>query len=186
MIMALKASGIPFDYPKSEQPEDYLALLLDEPDAHEKLRREYPTLAGRPPREVHAVLSWAVNEKFVKRRVTMFSTRVSMQEILYRIARHKCASVMSGRFTNYGHLVTVVGFESKQDRIEDLGSPGLVDLDSIQSVIVDDPWGNGKTGYRDANGDDVIYTLQEFVRLTRVYDSLDVKWAHLFSRDGIF
>lgn len=186
MIMGLKASGIPFDCPESEQPEDYLARILDEPDAHEKLRREYPDLAGRPPREVHAILSWAVNEKLVKRRVTQFSTRVSMQEILHRIARHRCASVVSGRFTSYGHVVTVVGFESKQDRIEDLGSPGQVDLDNIQSIIVDDPWGNSKTGYRDTNGDDVIYTLQEFARLTRVYGSLDVKWAHLFSRDGQF
>jgi hypothetical protein len=109
-----------------------------------------------------------------------------MQEILHRIARHRCASVVSGRFTSYGHVVTVVGFESKQDRIEDLGSPGQVDLDNIQSIIVDDPWGNSKTGYRDTNGDDVIYTLQEFARLTRVYGSLDVKWAHLFSRDGQF
>lgn len=186
MIMALKASGIPFDCPESEQPEDYLTLLLDEPDAHEKLRREYPSLADRPPREVHAILSWAVNEKLVKRRVTQFSTRVSMQEILYRIARHKCAAVMSGRFTNYGHLVTVVGFESKQDRIEDLGSPGQVDMDSVQSIIIDDPWGDGRTGYRDTNGDDVVYTLQEFAHLTRVFDSLDAKWAHIFSRDGKF
>ena len=186
MVMALEASGIPFDYPESEQPEDYLAMLLNEQDAYEKLRREYPTLAGRPPREVHAILSWAVNEKLVKRRVTMFSTRVSMQEILYRIARHQCASVMPGQFTSYGHLVTVVGFESKQDRIEDLGSPGQVDLDKVQSIIVDDPWGNGKSGYRDSNGDDVMYTLQEFAHLTRVFDSLDIKWAHLFSRDGMF
>lgn len=186
MIMALEASGIAFDYPKDEQPEDYLARLLDEPDAWAKLKKEYPAMAGRPPREVHAILSWAVNEKLCKRRVTTFTTKVSTQEILWRIARHKSASVVSGRFTSYGHLVTVIGFETEQDRIEDLGSPGLLDLDKVQSVIVDDPWGNSKTGYRNQDGNDVVYSLQEFAHLTRVFDSLDAKWAHLFSRDGKF
>lgn len=186
MVMALKASGIPFEHPAGEQPEDYLARLLEEPDAYEKLRREHPVLASLPPREIHAILSWAVNEKLVKRRVTMFSTHVSMAEILYRIARHRCASVVTGLFTAYGHLVTVVGFESKQYHIEELASPGQVDLDQLHSIIVDDPWGDGKTGYRDPNGNDVVYTLQEFAHLTRVYDSVDVKWAHLFSRDGTF
>lgn len=81
MIMALKASDIPFEVPRRRTArEDYLARLLDEPDVHAKLQKEYPTLAGRPPQEVHAILSWAVNEKLVKRRVTMFGTRVSMQE----------------------------------------------------------------------------------------------------------
>lgn len=186
MIMGLKASGIPFDYPSNEQPEDYLAKILDEPDAHDKLLREYPSLAERHPREVHAILSWAVNNKLCKRRVTQFSTKVSMQELLWRIARYRCASVMSGRFTSYGHLVTLVGFESGQDDLDSADSPGPVDLDQVQSIIVDDPWGDGKTGYREKQGNDVIYTLHEFAHLTRVYDSLDAKWAHLFSRDGCF
>jgi hypothetical protein len=59
-------------------------------------------------------------------------------------------------------------------------------MDSVQSIIIDDPWGDGRTGYRDQNGDDVFYTLQEFAHLTRVFDSLDAKWAHIFSRDGKF
>lgn len=186
MIMALEASGISFEYPKNEQPEDYLARLLDEPDAWAKLKKEYPAMAGRPPREVHAILSWAVNEKLCKRRVTTFTTKVSTQEILWRLARHKCASVVSGRFTSYGHLVAVIGFETKQERVEDLWNPYMLDLDKIEAIIVDDPFGNSKTGYKDTNGNDVYYSLQEFVHLTRIYDSFDIKWAHLFSKDGIF
>ncbi len=186
MIMAIEASGISFEYPKEEQPEDYLARLLDEPDAWAKLRKEYPAMAGRPPREVHAILSWAVNEKLCKRRVTTFTTRVSMQEILWRIARYKSASVVSGRFTSYGHLVTVIGFETRQERVDDVWNPCQLDLDKVEAVIIDDPFGNSKTGYKDTNGNDVYYSLQEFAHLTRIYDSLDIKWAHLFSRDGIF
>jgi hypothetical protein len=185
-IMALEATGIGFEYPKDVQPEDHLATLLDSPEAEAKLRKEYPGLSGRPPREVHRILSWAINELLVRANVTTFTTRASIAELLFRIARHRAASLVSGRFTPDGHIIALVGFESEQIDLEDAPSPAAIDLSLIRQVIVDDPWGDWTSAYTRLEGDDVHLPLSDFDRLTREYGESGRKWAHLFSRDGKF
>ena len=188
MVMALKASGIPFDCPEGIQPEDHLSLILGAPEAWELLEREYPwaVRAETPPREVHGLLSWAVNERFARRHCTVFTSRASIQELLFRIARHRAASVVSGRFTPGGHLVTLVGFEYPGPDLAKAESPAVIDLSVVSRVIIDDPWGDVRTGYASHDGDDVSMSLADFDRLTREYGSPGRKWAHLFSRDGQF
>lgn len=186
-VMALRASGISFTYPAAGmQPEDYLAEILDSPEAWAKLKAEYPQRGKRPPREVHAILSWAINEKLAKRKVSVFTTRVGLSELLFRVAHHKAASLVSGRFTKTGHVVTLVGFESSQEHLAEALSPAAVDLSAVSRIFVDDPWGNGHSAYRDPDGNDVAYTLDEFNSITREYADPARKWAHLFDRDGIF
>jgi hypothetical protein len=185
-IMALRATGIPFDYPSGIQPEDHLAEILGGQEAREKLLTEYPTLSNRPPREVHAILSWAINERFVRRKVSVFTVRATVRELLYRVAKHRAASLVSGRFTKTGHVVCLVGFESGQDDLSAALAPDRVDLGAIRRIIIDDPWGDFKSGYRDPDGNDVSFTLDEFNGLTREYGEQGRKWAHLFDVDGIF
>ncbi len=186
MVMALKATGIPFESPEGIQPEDHLASLLGSPEAFEKRDREYPwaMLANVHPREVHELLSWAVNELLVGRPCTVFTTRASIQELLFRIARHQAASVVSGRFTKSGHIVALVGFECSGPDLSDAPSPGRVDLSAVSRVIIDDPWGDVRSGYRDVNGDDVSLSVAEFDHYTREFYSSGIKWAHLFTRTG--
>lgn len=184
-IMALRASGIPFIHPRDTQPEDHLAQILNSPEAHEKLRKEYPHFASRPPREVHAILSWGIN-KLAGKQVSIFTTRATTKELLFRIAVHKAASCLSGRWTSYGHVVTLVGFESDQADLDLAHFPDFIDLSKVSRIIIDDPYGDGKTGYRDPDGDDVSYTLEEFNQLSRDYGEHGRKWAHLFDIDGRF
>jgi hypothetical protein len=184
-VMALRATGIEFSFPSDVQPEDHLAHILGGEEAREKVRREYPSMAKRPPREIHAVLSWAINERFVGRKVTVFSPRVTMEELLFRVAARASASLVSGRFTKSGHIVALVGFESDQGDLDAVAGPGAVRLDGVSRVIIDDPWGDFTAGYRDPDGNDVSLTLNEFNYLTREYE-VNRKWAHLFDRDGIF
>ena len=185
-VMALRATGIPFASPAEMQPEDYLSVILDGREAREKLDRDYPVLAHREPREVHAILSWAINERFVRRKVTVFTTLATIQELLYRVARHHAASLVSGQFTKAGHIVTLVGFESDQEDLATASAPDGVDLAAVRRVIIDDPYGNNHSLYRDPDGNDVGYTLDEFNNLTREYGELGHKWAHLFDVAGIF
>lgn len=185
-IMALEASGIGFECPDGVQPEDYLAGILDAPEAHEKLKREFPTLKNRAPREVHSILSWAINERLVRSKVSLFTTRASLQELLFRIARYRTASLVSGRFTPDGHIAALIGFESDQIDLADAGSPATVEIGAVRRLFIDDPWGDWTTGYTDRNGDDVSIPLEVFNSLTREYGQSRKKWAHLFSRDGIF
>lgn len=188
MIMALKATGIPFSYPKDVQPEDHLAAFLSTPEAYARRDAEYPwaKASKTPPREVHALLSWAVNECLTALPRTIFTPSVSLQELLFRIARHRAASVVSGRFTPGGHVVTLVGFEAPGPDLSRSRSPAAIDLSTVSRVIIDDPWGDVRTGYRDHNGDDISLSLAEFDSLTREYGNPNRKWAHLFSRDGNF
>lgn len=188
MVMALKASGVPFLSPTGVQPEDHLSSILATPEAYARRDLDYPWArdANVPPREVHGLLSWAVNERFTKAPRTVFTTRASIQELLYRIARHKAASVVSGRFTPSGHLVTVVGFESPGPDLSEADSPARVDLSIVTKIIIDDPWGDVRTGYRDHDGNDVALSVQEFDRLTREYGCPGRKWAHLIDREGRF
>jgi len=186
MINALLATGIDVPAPEGVQPEDHLAWLLSGEAVKKKLAAEYPDLAGRKPREVHAILSWAVNTLLLGRPVTTFSLSVDFREILFRILRNRAASVMTGKFTPGGHLVAVVGLETDQDDIEAVPSPGGIDLKMIRKVLVHDSWGDWHGGYRDSqSGYEVPFTFREFWNLTREYDSAR-KWAHLFDRDGRF
>jgi hypothetical protein len=188
MVMALKATGIPFDYPQGVQPEDHLAAILATPEAFALRDSAYPWAknAKIPPREVHGLLSWAVTDRLVGQNCTVFTTRASIQELLFRIARHKSASVVTGRFMPGGHLVTLVGFEYPGPDLSEATSPARVDLSIVTRVIIDDPWGDVRTGYSNHDGNDVSLSVAEFDRLTREYSSPGRKWAHIFDRDGIF
>lgn len=184
-VMALRASAIAFTYPAGIQPEDHLSAILDGKEAREKVRTEYSVMKNRPPREIHAMLSWAINERFVRRKVTVFSNRVTVEELLFRLAVRQAASLVSGRFTKSGHVVTLVGFETDQEDIAPELGPGQIRLSEVRRLIVDDPWGKFSTGYRDPDGNDVSFSLEEFNHLTREYE-INRKWAHLFDRDGVF
>lgn len=185
VVMALRATGIEFAFPEGTQPEDHLAQILDGEEARAKVRAEYVTMANRPPREIHAILSWAINERLVGRKVSVFSTKVTVEELIFRLAVHRAASVVSGRFTRTGHVVTLIGFESDQEDLEMLSGPGAVRLSDVRALIIDDPWGDFKSGYQDHDGNDVFFALKEFNYLTREY-GINQKWAHLFDRNGIF
>jgi hypothetical protein len=186
MVNALLATGIAIPSPEGTQPEDLLASVLDAPEAWECLARDFPEMKGKKPREVHALLSWAVNERFVGRAVTTFSPRVDLREIFFRIVRHKAASVVTGRFTPGGHLVSIVGLESDQGDIENAPSPATINLKAIRSVLVHDSWGDWHGAYREGrSGYEVPFTLTEIMSLTREFES-ERKWAHLFDINGVF
>ncbi len=184
MVNALLASGIQLP-PYEGQPEDALAKILDSPEAHEKLARDYPQMAAMPPREVHALLSWATNEKFLKRKVTTFASSISMNEILYRVFKFKCASVISTTMTRGGHLVTVSGFSSTQ-RPEKINGPGDLDLTSVRRVYLLDSWGDWASAYEPGcSGFNVAVSIDELMAMAKPI-SVQRKWAHIISPTGVF
>lgn len=68
---------------------------------------------------------------------TNFSTRRRWAEIDKEIAEGRPV-VLPGYFTATGHVVTVIGY-------------------TPSGLIVNDPWGNALTGYRDTNGARLFY-----------------------------
>lgn len=186
MVNALLCTGIEIHAPKEVQPEDHLARFLAGDEAKDFLAKNYPALAGHKPREVHAVLSWAVNTFLVGRKVTVFSSSVHLSEILFRLVHQKAAACVSGTFTPKGHVVALVGFETGQDDIEQMTNPGSVDLGQVRKILVNDSWGDWHAAYKlAASGYEVAFTMAEFQGLVREVGS-PYKWAHLFDRDGEF
>lgn len=185
MINALKATGIALPAGIQGQPEDALTEILDSQESREKLARDYPQMASMPPREVHAMLSWAVNEKFIGRKVTMFSTSVSLAEILFRVWNHASASVVSTTMTRGGHLVAVVGFSTTQN-LENIKSPGNIDIKLVRRIYLLDSWGDWTSGYENGgSGFGVGISPQEFLSMAKP-NNAERKWAHLFSAEGVF
>lgn len=184
MVNALKASKVKLPVTK-EQPEDYLAQILNSQEAHEKLTHDYPQMASLPPREVHGMLSWAVNEKFIGHKVTTFSTNVSLAEILYRVARRGAASVISTTMTTGGHLVAVVGFSTRQD-LATIKTPADVAIPQVRRIYLLDSWGDWTAVYEPgSSGFGYGISVQEFSSMAKPINS-ERKWAHLFSPEGIF
>lgn len=184
MINALKASGIKLPATPG-QPEDYLAQILEGQEAKDKLARDYPAMASMPPREVHAMLSWAVNEKFIGRKVTTFTTSVSLNEILFRAAKRRAASVISTTMTRGGHLVAVAGFSTVQS-LDAIKTPADIDVKLVRRIYLLDSWGDWSACYdAESSGYGVGISVQEYMAMAKPVAS-ERKWAHLFSAEGVF
>ena len=185
-IMGLKATGI--DIPKTEgQPEDALTRLLETNEAYQIMKQIAPWAYDAsgipiyPPRQVHLMLEWGINE-FIGKEVDVFSDSVSMKRILYNIAIDQGAVLVNGRFTSYGHIVCIVGFQTQQKDIFECVTAKDIKLDKVDHVIVDDPYGDYHSGYIVTNGNDIEFTLNEFNHLTNNYNDMRRKWAHLLKK----
>ncbi len=185
MINALKATGIPMPVGIKGQPEDILARILDTPEAKARLAKDFPAMASLPPREVHAMLSWAVNEKLIGRRVTIFNVAVTLEEIFFRIMKYSAASVVSTTLVRGGHLVAVAGFSTVQS-LDNVKSPGDINIDAVRRIYLLDSWGDWTLGYeKGSSGFGVPLSVDEFVACAKPVENTR-KWAHLFSRSGTF
>jgi hypothetical protein len=182
-VMALKAAGVHFSFPSMMQPEDYLYTMLDSPSAYDVMRKKYPWAVrdGYPPNQVHGMLKWGIN-RLVGKPVDKFVTGGSLKDMLW-YSLCEMPLIMNGRFTAGGHMLTVVGFRSLQDRYL-IKRQRDIDLGQVDAVIVDDPYGNYHTGYEDAKGNDIWFPLWQFHSLTNSYNADGAKWMHIINRNG--
>ena len=178
--MALEAAHI--YYPKTEgvQPEGEITKLLLTDEAWDKFKREHKGAhdAGLKPFNVSPMLAWGIN-KFVGKTVDRFITTGTLQMMIWHLLNGR-PLIMSGSFTKSGHFVAVMGFYTRQHR-EYITNALAVDLCRIDYIIVDDPYGNWHTDYRDHRGNNVHFTLQEFNRLTNESNRDGHKWMHIIS-----
>jgi len=172
-----------FDFPNGVQPEDHLMNVLRDDNSYERMERLYPWArkGGYEPNEVHAMLEWAVN-LLVGEKVDTFSTTWDLRELVYELVINKHPSAISGRFTDYGHIVTLVGIETEQEDIEKSASFQGINLSQIKKFIVDDPYGDYFDGYETTQGNDLRFSFKEFNDITKTYNDTSAKWAHLIKR----
>lgn len=184
MIMALKQAGVELPDTGYQQPEDALMEVLRSGAAYNMMRRAYPWAYQEDgairfhPNEVHGCLAHFTNE-WVGKQVVTFSTSVRLEDILRHVAIMKLGAVVSGVFDmsdgrQLNHVVSVAGVVYR----------GAIDsdtfvIDDVVSVIIDDPYGDYRTGYTRHQGNDVKVPLSEFNQIMKKANSLTEKWAHL-------
>lgn len=179
-IMWLLDCHVPFWFPASMQPEDYLTQITESDEAYAYMKKVAPwawegSTPRLPPRQVHACLAWAIN-RLAKREVARFRTNVTYQELASELARGR-AAILSTTLTQSGHVVTLVGVRSRQS-LEELRDPARVRLQDVAGWTVDDPYGDWRTGYSSHRGNDVPLTHDELDRFAKKIRSNE-KWAHL-------
>ncbi len=148
MIMALKDLGIGFYRIEGFQEEDLLSALLLSNTAREEMRKleRYAYDREIPPNQVHSMLSLYTN-RLVGRKVTRFVEKGDWSMLLDEIYS-KRPVVVGTTLTDVGHIVEVVG---------------LVDEDAIVTkIIIDDPYGDPRTGYKSNRGNNVELDAEYF------------------------
>jgi hypothetical protein len=186
MINALCASNIPFPILKNKQPEDYLTEMLESDLAYTVAKTKYNLLIkqGYPPRLIHGMLEWAVN-RFVGYQADIFIEHTSIQTMIFSLWVNKNACVVDGKFTKDGHIVCVVGFtyEHGMNANWEPRSYSDVLLNRIQSIIIDDSYGNYFAGYTDQRGNDIEFDLETFNKLTNSCGNAYDKRMHVLRRE---
>ncbi len=188
LVMALKDSGIELPDCAGRQEEDVLAeFILNSPEIAEAFKQDYPSEfeKGTHAYEIPPLRSLGVN-LWLGREVNRFSWVAGIQDVILSLIMGK-ACVMSGMWPyknalgeqrDISHVVCVCGFESAQDNVLDARDPRGIAIDLMVSFIIDDPYGDYRTGYRDTRGNDVIVPFRDFIRITKEQGSVSRKWVN--------
>ncbi len=188
LIMAMVYSGLTLPDCGSRQPEDCLMEFLRtdlgvQAWYKENFRQQFD--AGIQANEIAPVREYGLN-RWMGRPVNRFSWGATIQEIVYSLIRGKAVVVSGewpyitadGHHKGISHVVCVSGFESAQDNVLHVPNPTIIQPELLVSMIIDDPYGDYRTGYREHHGNDVVVPMRDFIRFTKELDSRMRKWAH--------
>lgn len=136
-----------------EQMPDYLMDILNSKEGWDYLYKNFPG-AKYNPWNSSTCIAWAVNKAFEKEICKVKG--VTFPEIVEHI-KSGGAVIIGGGFLSggtSGHFVCIVGFK-------------FADNTTITDVLVDDPYGNYNTHYKDHfDGNDIVIPVADFIRLT--------------------
>ncbi len=195
--MAARRAGCLWSYADGAQPEDVLAKFLLSKDAQKHMRKVAPWAFGKrgrmvyKPYEVHAMLAWGYNELTSGHASAEFGTQWSLTELVYLQAQG-AGVVVSGNFPHYrlktiGHIVCLAGVEYTGSIPE---SPADVDFEKIEALIIDDPYGDYKSGYdprtpKYREGAGVRMSREDFVRILKNKTKETGYWAHVIMKKAM-
>lgn len=163
--------------PKDMQLEDFLMATLIGKDGYDEMFRVAETLYPQyTPNEVHACLSWAIN-RVCESPVAVFKADWTIEQMLFSLVKGK-AVIISGKFGSLHHIVCLVGFQTSQRDIKEIRKVSDIRTNKVKSFIIDDPWGDPNTDYKDTHGNDVILTHRQFMETIKPQKQL-LKWGHL-------
>ena len=139
--------------PDGVMPEDYLMDILDSKEGRAYLQKIVPGAKYNPWNDSYCI-AWAVNKALGKEVCKVVKIRID--ELLNHISNGGAAVVGGGFLSGgtSGHFVCVVGYETDENN-------------NTKNIIVDDPYGNYNTNYKDHfDGNDIKFPVKEFIKLT--------------------
>ena len=118
-----------------------------------------------PPNEVHDVLNFAANKwmGFERNEITWFKEKATENEI-YTALINRTPVVSSVKFSNYHHIITIVGFEYDETKSKDVNENNIV------NYIIDDTYGrfNFETKKYDfVSGNDTKIERKKFLSMLK-------------------
>ncbi len=182
IAMAIDYAGIPFPASKWPQPEDgIIDFIRTNPEVQLYYQKNYPGLFGAktPANEIHAVNVFGVNLYFQK-KIIDFSMKITVPEILFRTVANRAVPV-SGIWAGLHHVVCVVGFETGQENVYFCADPDDIILGQVDTVLIDDPYGDYRTGYKVQTGNNIRVPYKDFVANVNSPGSLFEKWAYMLT-----
>ncbi len=180
MINALSAAGWPVERladEKYRQPEDALMhFLLADANIDREWHRIDPP-GSYPPNEWHPLLCLGTNMLLRNKGLLgRTDTAVTFSEThlvtdFAEAVDAGGAAVVSGCFETanrrvIGHVVAVVGYKADDTN------------GTVKSFLLDDPWGDYRTKYEDAHGNDIEMPLSDFTAVIKAKGS-EIKLGHI-------
>jgi hypothetical protein len=135
--------------------------------------KQIDPLGEIPPNEWHETLALGTNRLLRSHGIDFspvtFRPDISPKTIIKTVDAGG-AVVVSGKFPQQGtapidHVVAIVGYR------EEVGD--------FCSFIIDDPWGDYRTGYTGHNGNDILLPLDDFDALIKPPGRVFKKWGHI-------
>ena len=200
MVMALSYIGVDFtEFEKRGiQPEDdLLQFLRTNPEVYNFYELIDPYRAREwknnpsnplaiPPNEYHSVLAYGTNLWLGKKDVVTFHTNFTIFSIVQELAYKKSPLVQSAKWGNLNHIFCTVGFISTMnlENYDNISSIFPL-VNSVTHFIIDDPFGNPLTNFKDVNGNSVEIPYDMYISHVKPLNNIEMKWAHVFAKENL-
>lgn len=204
ICQALDYNGWIFpDLGKWTQPEDALSeYITTSSDVDLRYKTKMPTLYKEykeekmtngkvdyyTPNEIHDLLAFGTNKWLGVTNAITFKEDADIWDIIKELINGR-ACVISGKFNNLNHIVTLVGCfwdfkEVPKISMNKLISTIVSEKRMPAGFIIDDPWGDFHYRYKAGiSGNDVKMTTDEFYSMIKPFGNTQIKMCH-FIQNG--
>lgn len=204
ICQALDYNGWIFpDLGKWTQPEDALSeYITTSSDVDLRYKTKMPTLYKEykeekmtngkvdyyTPNEIHDLLAFGTNKWLGVTNAITFKENADIWDIIKELINGR-ACVISGKFNNLNHIVTLVGCFWNFKEIPKISMNKLISTIVSEKrmpagFIIDDPWGDFHYKYKAGiSGNDIRMTTDEFYSMIKPFGNTQIKMCH-FIQNG--
>lgn len=160
--MFLIGNKIPFENPTEMANDDYFMSLLNTEKANNYCHIKYPWSTGYPPNQIHGMYGSYLSPIVCRgKRASDFQVNLTWGGYIARILAGQVI-MTSGEFGEIsGHAFCIIGYN-----------------DAKECLILADPWGDFRDGYKTHYGYGVEMNYGQFVAHVKPAGEL-LKWGHV-------